>query len=187
MLPLSYDANYDVTVCTDCSIGLPFNWIESHLKENHGIRTTSEKILEHIDQAVPSLDSTEVRAWLDTHQSIENAIKGIPVVDGLKCSLCIYYTMTAESMRVHFHRTHRGESGTTSNVKIQRPFKGWFKKYIEVMEPAEANVIREEAWKDELNRRFENALRIDSSGGNPETTDMRLMNAFIAKVRYVRL
>jgi len=186
-LPLLYDARYDITVCINCSIGLPFDWIEGHLKDNHGIRTTSEQILEHIDQAVPSLDSTEIKPWLDVHPVIQTAIEGIPIVDGFKCSFCIHYAHKINSMKVHLRTIHHGMKGPILNAKIQRPFGGWFKKYIEVGEVTEADMVEEEAWKDELNRRFENALRIDSSEGNRETTDMRLMNAFIAKVRYVRL
>jgi len=186
-LPLLYDAKYDITVCTHCSIGIPFDWIAGHLKDNHGIKTTTEAILAHIDQAVPSLDSTEVMHWLEDHLMISVAIAGIPVVCGFKCSLCLHYTTIRQSMWNHSSLEHRGLQVTIAEVDIQRPFGGWFRKYVEVREVTEANVIEEEAWKDELNRRFENALRIDLSGGNPETTDMRLMNAFIAKVRYVHL
>jgi len=187
MLPLSYDPKYDITVCINCCIGIPFDWIEGHLKDNHGIRTTARAILEHIAQEVPSLDSTQVVEWLADHLTIPIAIIQVPIIKGFGCSLCLYYSKKRQSIRNHISTKHRGMDATIKEVDIQRPFGGWFKKYIEVREVTEADMIEEEAWKDELNRRFENALRIDSSGGNPETTDMRLMNAFIAKVRYVRL
>ena len=187
MLPLSYDAKYNITVCINCSIGLPFDWIERHLKGNHGIRTTSEAILEHIEQAIPSLNSTQVVDWFINHLTIPIAIDGIPVIKGFGCSLCSYYTKKRRSITSHLSKQHRNETGSIVTADIQRPFGGWFKKYIQIREVQETDFIEAEAWKDELNRRFENALRIDSSEGNAETTDMRLMNAFIAKVRCVHL
>jgi len=186
-LPLIYDAKYNIVVCINCNIGIPFDWIQGHLKDNHGIRTTENEALEHIGQAIAPIDSTQVANWIESNSVIRIAIEGIPMVHGFKCSLCSHYTLKRRSMTVHLSTQHRNLNGTAMEAMIQRPFGGWFKKYIEVREVTEADIIEEEAWKDELNRRFENALRIDSSEGSAETTDMRLMNAFIAKVRCVCL
>ena len=37
-MPLMIDQLYNLIVCDDCGIGLPFEWMVNHLKENHGIK-----------------------------------------------------------------------------------------------------------------------------------------------------
>jgi len=87
-------------------------------------------------------------------------------------------------MSVHLRTTHRQMNGETLDILVQRPFGGWFKKYIQIERAQENDFIEADAWRDELNRQFELSLKIDHSGGDPESIDMRLMNSFIAKVRY---
>jgi hypothetical protein len=35
---------YNVIVCKDCGIGVPFEWVPAHLKGHHGIRATGEQV-----------------------------------------------------------------------------------------------------------------------------------------------
>ena len=184
---MSYDLNYDITVCTDCCIGIPFDWIEAHLRDNHGIRTNSEQILEQIELQVPSIEYKDVAHWLDTHSTIPIAIEGIPVTKGFGCNLCLYSAKQPASLRDHISRQHRNRDAIILDVKIQRPFGGWFKKYIQVEQEDEIEPEVEDAWQRDLNTKFANSLKINHSGGDPDTLDLRLMNAFIAKVRYLNL
>jgi len=184
LLPLSYDINYDIIVCTNCRIGIPFDWIKGHLKNNHGIQTTEAHILMHFDLSVPSIQSKDVVNWMETYSSIPFAIEGISVVKGFQCSLCLHCTEKRESMRVHIIRSHQETNITVLEANIQRPFGGWFKKYIQVEENNEMEQVIQEAWESELNSQFMSSLQTSYSGVDGDSMDIRLMNAFIAKVRY---
>ncbi len=37
-MPLMIDQLCNLIVCDDCGIGLPFEWMVNHLKENHGYK-----------------------------------------------------------------------------------------------------------------------------------------------------
>jgi hypothetical protein len=37
-MPLKIDSFYNMVTCEECGIGLPFEWILNHLKDNHGIK-----------------------------------------------------------------------------------------------------------------------------------------------------
>jgi hypothetical protein len=183
MLPLSYDTKYNIIICLDCCIGLPFDWIEGHLRDNHGIRTTMDEILRQINEANQAIKSFEVVRWIENHTTISIAMKGIPVLKGFRCSICTYCTPKKQSMTEHLSKNHRNQRGKGIEANIQRPFGGWFKKYIQVEEVKESDFVEQEAWKDELNDRFDKSLKIDNSKGDSQSLDMRLMNAFIAKAR----
>jgi hypothetical protein len=42
-IPISIDTMYNLIVCKDCGIGLPFEWVPTHLQEHHAIGVTSEQ------------------------------------------------------------------------------------------------------------------------------------------------
>ena len=44
-LPLKLDERYNMIVCTGCCIGLPVEWVCSHLKEQHGVIAKMEEVL----------------------------------------------------------------------------------------------------------------------------------------------
>jgi hypothetical protein len=183
MLPLSYDSKYRIIICSDCCIGLPLDWIEGHLRDNHGIRTTTVEISRQINKVDSSIKSVEVVGWIERHSTIPIAIKGIPVIKGLRCSICTYCTPRKQSITEHLSKNHRNQGGRGIQADIQRPFGGWFKKYIQVDKAKESDFVEQEAWKDELNDQFDKSLKIDNSKGDSQSLDMRLMNAFIAKAR----
>jgi hypothetical protein len=43
-LPLSLDPLYNLIVCNHCCVALPWEWVRSHLKEQHAIETTEEEV-----------------------------------------------------------------------------------------------------------------------------------------------
>ena len=44
-IPMSVDEMYNLIVCKDCGIGVPFEWVPSHLNDYHGIKVTREQVL----------------------------------------------------------------------------------------------------------------------------------------------
>jgi len=152
------------------------------MKDNHGIRTTEAEVLAYIDHPVPSTQANDVISWLETYSTIPFPIEGIPVFNGFGCNLCSHYTRKRESMRIHIVQKHKGVSATAVEKLLQRPFGGWFKKYIYI-ENDDAKQAAMESWKEDLNEQFQSALRLNQSVGDGESMDIRLMNAFIAKVR----
>jgi hypothetical protein len=162
---------------------LPCDWIEGHLKDNHGIRITANDISRQIDEADLSIKSVDVAQWIESHSTIPMSVKGIPVLKGFRCSICTYCTVQKRSMTTHLSKNHRNQGGSSMETDVQRPFGGWFKRYIQVDKAKESDFVEQEAWKDQLNDQFDKSLKIDNSKGDSQSLDMRLMNAFIAKAR----
>ena len=59
-MPVTIDQLYNVVVCDECGIGLPFEWIVSHLKENHGIKAEMVDVMRHLNMMKPSMTLKEV-------------------------------------------------------------------------------------------------------------------------------
>ena len=79
---------------------------------------------------------------------------------------------------------HQGTIISILDVSIQRPFIGWFRKYVRVDEYDEIKEVEQEAWQQELSSQFTSSLQTSYSGVDSDSVDIRLMNSFIAKVRY---
>ena len=58
-MPISIDSLYNVIVCDECGIGLPFEWITSHLKDNHGIKTEIADVMKYLNMTKPSMTLKE--------------------------------------------------------------------------------------------------------------------------------
>ena len=54
-LPLEVDLRYNVAVCTECYIGVAFDWIQRHLTSQHGIRKQLDTVMDHLNIEVPTL------------------------------------------------------------------------------------------------------------------------------------
>ena len=52
-MPLTIDQLYNLIVCDDCGIGLPFEWTVNHLKENHGIKVQIDEVIKYLDITKP--------------------------------------------------------------------------------------------------------------------------------------
>jgi hypothetical protein len=63
-MPLKIDSLYDMVTCDECGIGLPFEWILSHLKENHGIKTQMADVMRYLDMFSPSMRLQEAKEWI---------------------------------------------------------------------------------------------------------------------------
>ena len=44
-MPLCIDSMYDLIVCKDCGIGVPFERVPSHLRQNHRIKVTLKQVM----------------------------------------------------------------------------------------------------------------------------------------------
>jgi hypothetical protein len=42
-MPICVDETFNLIVCKDCGIGVPFEWASLHLREHHGITVTSDQ------------------------------------------------------------------------------------------------------------------------------------------------
>ena len=73
------DSIYNLAICSDCCIGIPFEWIPTHFKENHGLKISTKKIREYLDIETPSMSVEEVENWLNEIWILEKPIFGIPV------------------------------------------------------------------------------------------------------------
>src|SRR5215471_1292177 len=192
-MPLKIDSLYNVVTCYECGIGLPFEWILNHLKENHGIKVQMLDVMRHLGMMRPSMRLREMKEWIKSTW-VAKAMQNVPVRPGLACNLCQHCTSDMKTMRVHFSNQHRGlrASENCQECTIQMPFRGELRKYIQVDE-YDDEMMRDdddddsgdmEGWNSSLQEEFEESIgRIDISANN-ESDNLRLMGAFIAKTRW---
>jgi len=187
-LPLALDTTYNIATCTDCYIGIPFDWIQAHMKDNHGLKCNDQQVFECLNITDPTMKSDEVKQWLYGNRIVKKPIEGIPILSGVGCSLCPYSAKKWNVIYIHTSSTHRDETPKASIVerKVQKPFQSSLKQYIQVEteDGSESEDEGIEGWKLKLDEDFtrlvEHHDRIEDTGN----LDLRLINAFIAKVRY---
>jgi len=63
-IPITIDQLYNMIVCDECGIGLPFEWIASHLKDNHGIKMEMVNVMRHLNMMKPSMRLKEAKEWI---------------------------------------------------------------------------------------------------------------------------
>ena len=128
-MPISLDSTYNLLVCTDCCIGIPFEWISAHLKENHGLKTTCEEVMKYLDMETPPISVPEIEYWLTETWIIQRPVAGIPVQQGLSCKLCNYSAGNRDVMKTNFSNAHKGSkwSDFMEESKVQSLFKGQLK------------------------------------------------------------
>jgi len=187
-LPISLDSTYNLLVCSDCCIGIPFEWISAHFKENHGLKTNGEKVMEYLDLEIPPMAVQEIEDWLSETWIIPKAIEGIPVQQGLSCERCYYCAGNRNVMKNHFSSGHQGSkwSDWTKECNVQKPFKGQLNKWIQVEDGKELDMEsdQEEDWKSVLKEDFKRKIQKQVNLDDSEHMDLRLMGTFIAKIRW---
>jgi Orsellinic acid/F9775 biosynthesis cluster protein D len=189
-IPITIDQLYNVVVCDECGIGLPFEWIVSHLKENHGIKAEMVDVMRHLNMMKPSMKLKEAKEWIKS-VSMAKAMQNVPVRPGLACNICQHCTSGKKHMREHFSNKHRGLKASENNREcaIQMPFRAELRKYIQVDEyedemMREEEEEEEEGWNKTLEEEFEESIGRISISGTKESDDLRLMGAFIARTRW---
>ena len=190
-MPLKIDSLYNMVTCDECGIGLPFEWILSHLKENHGIKTQMADVMRYLNMFRPSMTLQEAKEWIKSTW-VAKAVQNMPVRSGFACNLCQHCTGDMKPMRVHFSNQHRGlkASKNSQRCTIQMPFRAELRKYIQVDEFEDEMMQIDddeddvEGWNQTLEQEFEESIgRIDISDNNGKD-DLRLMGLFVAKTRW---
>ena len=161
------------------------------MKDNHGLKCSDLQVFERLNITTPTMKSDEVEQWISNNQVIGTPVEGIPVLDGVGCSRCPYSAKKKKALYNHISAFHREETPKAWIViqKVQKPFQGSLKKYLQVESVDESYTENEgiEDWElklnDDFTRLMEDHNRIESSG----SLDLRLMNAFVAKIRYISM
>src|SRR5438552_3659424 len=143
-IPITIDSLYNVIICEECRIGFPFEWIVSHLNENHGIKTQIVDIMRHLNMMKPSMTLKEAKEWIKSVW-VAKAMENVPVRRGYACNLCQHCTSDKKPMRVHFSNKHQGlkASENSQECTVQMAFRSELRKYIQVDE-YEDEMMREE-------------------------------------------
>ena len=159
---------YNVAICTYCHIGLPFDWIVGHMKHNHGLKYTDERLLESLNISESTMIANEVQTWLKEHRVIHDAIDGIPILKGVGCSLCSYVAKKATVIYNQISEEHRNDVVGAKVVErtIQKVFQGRFKQYIQVDMNTENLDDDLPDWKQRLKEDF-NRMMSKLSKTNP--------------------
>jgi hypothetical protein len=189
-MPITIDQLYNVVVCDECGIGLPFEWIMSHLKDNHGIKAQMVDVMRYLNMMKPSMTSKEAKEWIKSVW-MAKAMENVPVRRGYACNICQHCTSDKKTMRVHFSNKHQGlkASENSQECTVQMPFRAELRKYIQVDEFEDGMMEEEEeeedeGWNKTLEEEFEKSIGRISISGTKESDDLRLMGAFIARTRW---
>lgn len=158
------------------------------MKENHGLKCSNQQVLECLDVMTPTMNSNEVQMWLSNNRVIKSPIQGIPVLQGVGCSVCPYSAKKRTAIYNHISSTHRNQTSRVTIVQrnIQEPFQSHLHKYIqvEVMDESEVENGGVEDWESKLKEEFTQLLEGQDTAESRGRLDMRLINAFVAKIRY---
>jgi hypothetical protein len=191
-LPLVRDTIHNIAVCTDCYVGIPFDWLIAHMYDNHGLKYTSQELLQHMEVQEPTMKAMEASNWLKANRAIYQPITKVPVQSGYSCSACVYPAKTKKAIYNHISEYHKGdeERATITIIErsIQKPFFSHLKQYIQV--DNEEDREREEdvpGWKSKLEKEYNEMLVRLSEREGSRNVDLRLVNVFIAKIRFVIL
>ena len=155
------------------------------MQDNHGLKCSDQQVFECLSITTPTMKSDEAKLWLSNNQVIKTSIKGIPVIQGVGCSLCPHSAKKKKGIYNHITDIHKAENSKATIVErnVQKVFQSHLTKYVQV--DAEAEDEHMEDWRLKLHEDFtrlvEDRDEIESSGNK----DLRLMNAFIAKIRYM--
>jgi Orsellinic acid/F9775 biosynthesis cluster protein D len=190
-MPVVIDELYNVVVCDECGIGLPFEWIVSHLKDNHGIKAEMVDVMRYLNMMKPSMTLKETKEWIKSVW-VGKAMQNVAVRPGVACKICQHCTSGKKHMREHFSNKHRGlkASENSEECAIQMPFRGELRKYIQVNEYDDEMMLEEEendddeGWNKTLEEEFEESIKRISISGDNTQDNLRLMGAFIAKTRW---
>ena len=172
-------------ICTHCDRGVPPEYLQTHLWDNHKIdcsNETSNSII--ITRELMTLDA--LRAWKKNIIALEAAIDGIAVEIGHKCMECGHCTPVWGSMTDHFVKKHADEDArecTEAGIQMQALFGGELMKWFEIIDSSAMKVDEENesAWEMVKVLLAKRRRRAWASTGREE--NVRLLNGFIARTR----
>ena len=173
-------------ICTRCDRGVPPEYLQTHLWDNHKI-DCSDETLNSIITARELMALDALRAWKKNTVALEAAIGGIEVERGHKCIKCDHCTRVWGSMLEHFRTKHEGneaKEGTETEIQMQAPFGGELKKWFEIVDrdAMEMDEENESAWDAVKTLLAKKRRRVRASTGREE--NVRLLNGFVARTRW---
>src|SRR5271154_4028713 len=176
--PICIDELYNLIVCKDCGIGIPLNWVLSHLKECHGIIMTMEQVRMDLRMENHCMTMSEAKDWMSSVWVIKG-VKNIPIIPGYKCNECEYSAAKMKVITNHFGKKHKDlkASNCSEECKVQLVFKGGLQKYVQIEEKDEMEMKLEEnsEWKMALELEFEGRKIENNVPDSIEHEDIRLM------------
>jgi hypothetical protein len=189
-LQLSLDPLYNLIVCNHCCVALPWEWVRSHLKEQHAIETTDEEVSDFLGLQDSALTVQQVKDWRES-VVVGKAVHNIPVVNGFRCNLCNYSVAARKGMKNHFSEIHKGykRAKYSEDCKVQLVFHGSLRKYIQVEEDEDMDMDLDEGadnteWKTAIDTEFAESMANLQISSTNERGNLRLKNVFIAKTRW---
>ena len=183
-LPLALNQVHNLLTCTECHIGLPFDWVPAHMKDNHGLKCDQVRILLQLDIVERTMNSMEAKDWLNENKVLANPVYGIPVIDGYGCSGCSYSARKSKVIYNHISDNHEDTVVRPKALehKVQKVFSSHLKEYIRIIDGGDEQEIPD--WQDKLSTEFNQMMANLNTTMPTEGLDLRLMNTFIAKIRY---
>ena len=173
-------------ICTGCDRGVPPEYLQTHLWDNHKINCSNETMNSIIaTHDLITLDA--LRAWKKNTITLEVSIAGIDVDKGHKCIECGHCTPIWGSMLEHFRTQHEGieaKEWTKGDIQMQSPFGGELKKWFEIINSSamEVDEENESAWEAVKVLLACKRQRAQASTGSVE--NVRWLNGFIARIRW---
>jgi hypothetical protein len=187
-LPLDLDRTYNLVICTACSTALPFEWILPHLKKKHNVKTIISNVMEHLSIEQVTMTYSAAQQWITETWVTSQAVQGVPVMPGIRCKECHHASRDITGMRNHFASSHKGlkVSDCSEKYNVQMPFQGRLRKYIQIedTENLDVEMDAESDWKQAFKHEFQETMVERTSSAARGSSDARLLNVFIAKVRW---
>jgi hypothetical protein len=144
--------------------------------------------MEYLKIEAPTLSSTEIQDWISEVWILNRGIHGVPVKEGLACNECHYSGAKPKAMKDHFATKHQGMkwSENIARCNVQMPFEGNLKKYfqIEDTEGQEDEIDVQNDWKQALEQDYKETMAEHDTIASKGHSDVRLLSAFIAKMRW---
>jgi len=158
------------------------------MKDSHGLKCNENQILQQLQVTNPTMTFTMAKNWSQEHEILHFPIDGIPVLSGFGCSNCSYCGKKAKTIFNHIYKIHCNESVHPIVVerKVQKLFSTSIKQYIQVMDGNQGESDIPD-WKEKLTVDFNQMMKRLNATTSSEGLDLRLMNAFIAKIRHLSL
>jgi len=132
------------------------------------------------------MHSFEAKEWLRTHRILSRPIVSIPIIDGFGCDSCSFVAKKTKVIWNHILKEHKDDSQRPKIVekKIQKPFGSSIKQFVHINLLINDDESDIPDWEQNLTSQFNRMMNDLSGARSTEGLDMRLMNAFIAKIRY---
>ena len=183
MIECIVDNRMQLIICSRCELAIVPEYLGSHLWKKHQIFCS----VETRQTLVESHSLMSLEGIMDFRQStrtLEFPIDGIPILDGYKCTQCVYYVSKLEAIRKHV-QNHGWEEGVDrwETCKVQSPFGGRLRKCFAVADRAaraEDDGDENAVWTVLSAKLGRKRARLS----NVKEDDLRFVSSFVARTRW---